>query len=64
MATQLREPVAAIGDPPAHEDDGDAGDQAPHQGQVDVGQQTEDDHQHYQNLALKSAASTVLAIAS
>ena len=46
------EPVAAIGNPPAHDADGDGCEQSPHQGQRNIGDQAERDENRPKDFAL------------
>ena len=38
---RLAEPLTAVGDPPAQDEDGDGEDETPHQGESEVGDQAE-----------------------
>jgi len=46
------EPVAAVGNPPAHHPDGDGCEQSPHQGQRNIGDQAERDENGPKDFAL------------
>ena len=51
-SARLVEPVAAVGDPPAYEDDGDGREKRPPEREGEIGYEAENEHAKPEDLAL------------